>query len=803
MNQQGWDSWWPRFSPNGKRLFYLNNLYNENSRKVLLSESLDSLGDSSSSFRIELPVIPGFYDFKNDSSVIFASTKGKKSKQPHAQGGYRTHNLFTYNLAPDSVETPKYKPKKYEHKLTDFAKLQYPVYSPDGSQIAAVRHDAERFWLVIGDSSGKNFTPVYPTVANDTFMIRTIFSLDWSDDGSKIAMSYMDRDYRKIGYYSLADSSFTVLFNDGFDNRDPKFSADGSMIYFSSDRSGVFNIYRYAFETNVLEQLTNVLGGAFTPDVNTTNTSLVFSNYSSAGYGINLIDSIIPLRSDTLPPILTLQNRLPQEIAPANFSGTRKKYSFMPRKPIIIPTLISEEVLAKSDDPYTGVRHTKFGIIAGVMDPLAWINQGNTFTLFALSENPFKMFANLFTRNESNKTIASDFGVLFDSYVLPIDISALYFTRNIPSSNDFVVDSYGGDSLVTSNYSLKPSMWELALHKSRGDVAALIPNLSRVGVFTSYMQYKANVDLGGAYLVYTPADEFRVGAVASHFTGQWTTRAEISPTYSGIKFQYDFNHGNYANEEEVLVIEDGKIKENSAGYNFHNFRLQMQNAHSWKLIPAFDIEYRAGLQYTHIPKGTQNTIDSLYNGSSNANGSFPNDLPQFFLPSMQVPGYTYYYQSDSTGHELRDDQGVIKDTAYTYDDSVLVSGRVLLDLHMTIRFPLWKGSINKKLAFIYFDQLYGAINTGGAIGAKSFSDMGTRSTTFYPYVGAELRLSTQAFNSYPLAIKFRWDQGLAKAEPIGGARFLFSLGFSFSSFGIVSSPDGAKYAPGVMKQLQK
>jgi len=38
--------------------------------------------------------------------------------------------------------------------------------------------------------------------------------------------------------------------------------------------------------------LTNVTGGAFTPDVNTKENRLVFTNYDEKGYGIYLLDTV-------------------------------------------------------------------------------------------------------------------------------------------------------------------------------------------------------------------------------------------------------------------------------------------------------------------------------------------------------------------------------------------------------------------------------------------------------------------------------------------------------------------------------
>ena len=54
---------------------------------------------------------------------------------------------------------------------------------------------------------------------------------------------------------------------------------------FSSDQSGIFNIYRYRLENGEVEQLTNVIGGAFVPTV-AADESVVYSGYRSNDYSL-------------------------------------------------------------------------------------------------------------------------------------------------------------------------------------------------------------------------------------------------------------------------------------------------------------------------------------------------------------------------------------------------------------------------------------------------------------------------------------------------------------------------------------
>ena len=176
-----------------------------------------------------------------------------------------------------------------------------------------------------------------------------------------------------------------------------------------------------------------------------------------------------------------------------------------------------------------------------------------------------------------------------------------------------------------------------------------------------------------------------------------------------------------------------------------------------------------------------------------------------------MPGYSYYYAGEPTEHIIHPDANdpSFIDTVYTPNDTVLAGGAAIFGSHLSYRFPLYPGTIDKKIAFIYLDKLYGAVNGGAVLTANSGSEMlKMTSDDWLFFAGAELRLSTIAFNTYPMAVKLRWDQGFERiregfngGQPIGGARFTFALGFEFDNWTIVEEPDGLeeRFTPAYMK----
>lgn len=80
-------------------------------------------------------------------------------------------------------------------------------------------------------------------------------------------------------------SGFRVVLSSVDDERDPYWLPDGSGFVFSSDVGGIFNLYRHDLVSGSVTQLTNVVGGAFTPAV-AADGSIVYANYHANDYDL-------------------------------------------------------------------------------------------------------------------------------------------------------------------------------------------------------------------------------------------------------------------------------------------------------------------------------------------------------------------------------------------------------------------------------------------------------------------------------------------------------------------------------------
>jgi hypothetical protein len=82
------------------------------------------------------------------------------------------------------------------------------------------------------------------------------------------------------------DLDLMMLVHTDADERDPCLSADGEYLYYSSDHTGIFNIYRMSLTTWKVEQVTNVLGGAFAPSIHQNGRTLLYTGFHAADYSI-------------------------------------------------------------------------------------------------------------------------------------------------------------------------------------------------------------------------------------------------------------------------------------------------------------------------------------------------------------------------------------------------------------------------------------------------------------------------------------------------------------------------------------
>ena len=288
----------PALSPDGKKLAYLTSEKQDYGLTVL------KIYDFETRKKTEL---------KNwiDTRISWSSD-GQEIVFVRNKGGF--NDLYIYNLAEDK-----------ERRISARLRAKDPSFSPDGQRIAFVHNEdgTNNLGLIDRDGTdlvyltnnndatqymGPRFSPdgewllfsVFRGEDRDIAMIRAdspprpkVFekankkkSKDEEDEeGEEETEETIDVFPDTVAFAHPDSSGFRAVVASPADERDPYWLPDGSGFVFSSDQSGIFNIYRYRLENDEVEQLTNVIGGAFVPTV-AADESVVYSGYHSNDYSL-------------------------------------------------------------------------------------------------------------------------------------------------------------------------------------------------------------------------------------------------------------------------------------------------------------------------------------------------------------------------------------------------------------------------------------------------------------------------------------------------------------------------------------
>lgn len=179
-----------------------------------------------------------------------------------------------------------------EIRLTRHLRARDPAPSPDGTKLVFVT-------TRLGKTRLATLPLMQKTIAKEQ-------DINWlgeesdnqfetprfSPDGQKIVVGVRQPDgYKDIWILGSQGNKLEELMHDRAIDGGAVWSADGRSLYFSSDRSGIFNLYAYDLASRQISQVSNVIGGAFMPSVTPDGSAIAFANYSSLGYDIHVLEN--------------------------------------------------------------------------------------------------------------------------------------------------------------------------------------------------------------------------------------------------------------------------------------------------------------------------------------------------------------------------------------------------------------------------------------------------------------------------------------------------------------------------------
>lgn len=218
-------------------------------------------------------------------------------------------------------------------RITHNLRGTYPDLSPDKSKLVFVKNGAglNNLFILNRDDNSQ----VQLTFFNDG---TSIYRPRWSPDGQHIVFTIHQGSNINIAMINKDGDDFKYIITSDGQDRDPAWSADGKDIFFSSDVTGIPNIYRLALSDNSIYSITNVIGGAFSPAPSPCDTTLAFSYYGPDGYEIRFI-SLSKGKPVTDRNIFLKEFRHIQNVKYENFNTEKSRtykmktldFSIMPR----------------------------------------------------------------------------------------------------------------------------------------------------------------------------------------------------------------------------------------------------------------------------------------------------------------------------------------------------------------------------------------------------------------------------------------------------------------------------------------
>jgi len=197
-----------------------------------------------------------------------------------------------------------------ETRLTHGARAITPAIAPDTSRIVFVVNADGTSNLATSALDGSGLKIITPFHDGEQ-----VYNPKWSPSGDRIVFDYSMKDGRDIAWIRPDGTDLQFLVSGPDDERCPSFTPDGSKILFSSDRTGIFNIYALDLTSRAVTQITSVLGGAFYPTMN-RDGELLYSLYTSDGY------KIYRLEESALPPVGGEAYRRPAGFLPYPYGAT-------------------------------------------------------------------------------------------------------------------------------------------------------------------------------------------------------------------------------------------------------------------------------------------------------------------------------------------------------------------------------------------------------------------------------------------------------------------------------------------------
>ncbi len=695
ITKDGFGNFYPTFSKDGKKLLYVSNKTND----YFSLSSLYLFDFETKKEKLIANGVRSTSSFVNGTNkIIYSKLSDENPKMTNI------HDLYVYDINEEK-----------ETRLTFGLRANNPSVSNDGKKIVFVFQNDGTINLGLIDIDGKNFKRLTYFENGEQ-----VYNPKFSNDDSFILFDYSLKDNRDIAKINVDGSELTFITKSNSDERNAVEANDGRII-FSSDKTGIFNLYSFNTQTNEVIQLTNVIGGAFMPAIN-DDGKIAYSGYTTDGFKIFLISKDEQLKVDSTKKYVWFNNPPLEADKPngdiekfdvtslKNFNDNQipeyqiDKYSGFFSKLSIIPFIRYDNYSTFN----SGLDRVKPGVYLASSDIL------NRYSIFASASINRKMERDLFLQFEYKDKVP----LFFNLGLRPeISLELYSVSRGTKIDLDFGVDSTFAPPRI--DYKIPT---EVTYNLLEFDIVAK-HKIFKEGNFIEarfiFSQYTSTLNSfilpeSGNTLYPTTTDKYFVGRNFQlkyiHEAIIPTIDSDINPVGRKVELKYDYEFNRFNNENNYTVV-DGILKPLYNDFKFHRIEI------NWK-------------EYLQV--FNKHTLSTQFRIGSILGKTVP-DFFDFYLGGLVgMKSYPFYS----------------------------ISGNEIAWLNLTYRFPLLT-NIDTQIGHIYIDKIYFSVY--GDIG-NAWNGKTPALSQFKKGVGSELRIKLNSFYIFPTSLFFNAAYSFDKIE---------------------------------------
>ncbi|HEY2030420.1 MAG TPA: BamA/TamA family outer membrane protein, partial [Myxococcales bacterium] len=248
---------------------------------------------------------------------------------PSGQVVYAREQVFQeYEDIQDLYAVDPLRGPSSEVRLTRGVRARNPDAAPDGALTFLWRRPGGGTAIGLLEPGAQEPRVVFTDPSGDP-----VDSPRFSPDGKRIAFLHHRNGSWTLRIVSRDGNELLDVSDDRALHRDPAWSPDGQWLLFSSDRTGIYNVYAWNTADHTQWQVTNVALGAFEPQPSPDQKQLALVTYSSRGYDVGRI----PFDPSSWRKLTTPTASAEDERPPVTSEPPEEVYPSRPYNPL--PTL--------------------------------------------------------------------------------------------------------------------------------------------------------------------------------------------------------------------------------------------------------------------------------------------------------------------------------------------------------------------------------------------------------------------------------------------------------------------------------